>query len=137
MHFYFNLFLSKSNGRKLEFLISWVKWGDDMYVWGWLLVAIFFEVAGTTSLKISHGLTKLIPSICTFVFYGISFCALAFSLKKLDIGIAYAIWSGIGTAAIACIGIFYFGESVSLLKIISFILIIIGVIGLRIANGTH
>lgn len=103
-----------------------------MNPWVSLTIAILLEVAGTTSLKISTGLTKLIPSLLTMVFYFSSFIALAFTLKKIEVGIAYAIWSGLGTALIACIGIIYFGESISMQKILFIALIIIGVIGLNL-----
>ncbi len=108
-----------------------------MNTWIWLIFAIIFEVSGTTCLKLSVGLSKLIPSLLTGVFYVISFSMLAFALKKMEVGLAYAIWSGLGTGLIALVGILYFGESISLIKVISLILIIAGVIGLNLAGGTH
>lgn len=108
-----------------------------MSAWLWLIIAILFEVAGTMSLKLSFGLTRLIPSLFVFIFYSISFTTLAFALKRLDLSLTYAIWAGLGTALIAIIGIFYFNEPFSLLKMISILLIIIGVIGLNLAGGVH
>jgi len=99
--------------------------------WLYLASAILFEVAGTTSMKLSHGFTRLLPSILIFVFYAISFVSLTFAIKKIDMSISYAIWSGIGTALIAVIGVYWFMESMSMLKITSIVLIIIGVIGLN------
>lgn len=107
-----------------------------MNTWVWLIIAIVFEVAGTTSLKISNGFSKGWPSLFTALFYAASFYLLALTLKKLDVGIAYAMWSGLGTALIACVGIYYFGEVLSLIKVISIILIIVGVIGLNL-SGAH
>lgn len=99
------------------------------------MIAILFELTGTTFLKISYGFTRFIPSLLTFAFYVVSFTSLAIALKKIDVGIAYAIWSGAGTALIACVGVFYFGEVLTPWKVIFIALIIIGVIGLNILEG--
>lgn len=98
----------------------------------YLLLAILFEVAGTTSMKLSNGFTHLTPSIFIFVFYALSFTFLTLTLKRLDVSLAYAIWSGLGTLLIALIGVSYFNEPMSILKGISLSLIIVGVIGLRL-----
>ncbi len=103
--------------------------------WVWLFLAIIFEVSGTTFLKISYGMSKLVPTLLTIVFYGVSFSCLSISLKTLEVGIAYSIWSGLGTALIAVIGIYYFSESLTLIKVVSIFLIIVGVIGLNLAAG--
>jgi small multidrug resistance pump len=105
-----------------------------MISWLFLLVAILSEVAGTICMKLSTGLTKLIPTIVMFVLYGISFTALAFSLKTIDVSVSYAIWSGLGTAVIAVAGYFIFGEPLGAFKIVSICLIIAGVVGLNIAG---
>ncbi len=101
-----------------------------MKEWAFLAGAIVFEVAGTTLMKISDGLTKLVPSVLLFVFYIISFALLS---------LAYAIWYGVGTAtitaAITAIGIYYFQEPVSALKLASILLIILGVVGLNLGGG--
>jgi len=106
-----------------------------MQSWVFLICAIFLEVAGTSCMKLSEGFTKLIPSILIFLFYGLSFTALTFALKKIDISIAYAVWSGIGTAVVAVIGFTYFKESMTMLKIASICLIIIGVVGLNLSGA--
>ena len=100
--------------------------------WLYLASAILFEVAGTTSMKLSLGFTRLLPSILIFVFYAVSFVSLTFAIKKIDMSVSYAIWSGIGTALIAIIGVYWFKESMSMLKVSSIVLIIIGVIGLNL-----
>ena len=105
--------------------------------WLYLILAIFFEVSGTTCMKLSQGFTKLLPSILLFILYGFSFTSFSLALKKLDVSVAYAVWSGLGTTLIALVGIMWFRESVSVLKIISIALIIIGVIGLNISRGIH
>lgn len=97
--------------------------------------AIFLEVAGTTCMKLSEGFSRLVPSLLIFLFYGFSFTALTFALKKIDISIAYAVWSGIGTAVVALIGFAWFKESMTLLKIVSICLIIAGVVGLNLSGA--
>lgn len=99
--------------------------------WVYLLAAILFEVLGTTCMKLSEGFNNLIPSILIFVFYGCGFTFSTLALEKLEIGFAYSIWSGLGTALIASIGIIWFRESMSLVKFASIALIIMGVIGIN------
>jgi small multidrug resistance pump len=101
---------------------------------GWfsLLAAIVLEVSGTTCMKLSQGFTKVLPSVCMFLFYALSLAALTFAIKKIDLSVAYAVWSGIGTALIAVIGIIWFREPVGALKIVSISLIIAGVVGLNL-----
>ena len=106
-----------------------------MQYWVYLVCAIALEVAGTTSMKISAGFTKLAPSVLIFVFYAASFVMLTFALKKIDVSVAYAIWSGIGTALIACIGMLYFPEPATAVKFVSIGLILLGVVGLNLAGA--
>ena len=105
--------------------------------WLYLALAILLEVSGTTCMKLSEGFTKVVPSILLFVFYSLSFTMLTLSLKKLDVSIAYAVWSGVGTALIAAIGVLWFREPATALKFISLGLIIIGVVGLNLSGGAH
>src|SRR5690349_10565672 len=104
--------------------------------WFYLLLAIVLEVTGTTCMKLSAGFTKTLPSVLMFVFYLLSFSAMTLALKKVDVSVAYAIWSGMGTALIAGIGILWFNEPLTMTKLISLALIIIGVIGLNL-GGAH
>ena len=106
-----------------------------MKYWIILGVAIMLEVSGTVSMKLSDGFSKLWPSIFIFIFYAASFVALTFAIKKIDISVAYAIWSGVGTALIALVGILYFKEAATMLKFASIFLIIAGVAGLRIGSS--
>ena len=101
-----------------------------------LSAAIAAEVIATVSLKASDGFSRPIPSAITVVGYLISFWLLALVLKELSVGTTYAIWSAVGTAAVALIGIAAYGESASVLKIASLGLIVLGVIGLN-AAGAH
>ena len=103
----------------------------------YLVLAILAEVAGTTSLKFSQGFTKLMPSIIVILCYGLSFWLLSLTLKKIDVSIAYAIWSAVGTALITTIGILWFKEPVTAIKIGSIALIILGVVGLNLGGGAH
>lgn len=105
--------------------------------WVYLVIGIFFEVLGTTFLKLSDGFNHLVPSILMFVFWGAGFGFLSFALRKIDISVAYAIWSGTGIAFMAVVGILWFDEVVSGLKIISISLIILGVIGLNFVKDSH
>ncbi|MGH3089955.1 MAG: DMT family transporter [Rubrobacteraceae bacterium] len=102
--------------------------------WVYLVFAILTEVAGTTSMKISEGFTKLVPSVSIFVFYGFSLVLLTMSLKRLDVSLAYAVWSGMGTALIATIGILWFREPLTAIKLVSLALIIVGVVGLNLGG---
>ena len=102
--------------------------------WVYLVCAIIMEVIGTTNMKLSEGFTKTLPSILMFVFYGFSFAFLTLALKKIDLSLSYAIWSGVGTALIAAIGVLYFKEPVTAIKIGSIALIVIGVVGLALVE---
>ncbi len=102
--------------------------------WFFLFLAIIFEVLGTTSMKLSEGFTKIVPSLGMLLFYLLSLAALTIALKKIEMSVAYAIWAGVGTALITIIGLFLFKESLSLLKIISILFIIIGVVGLHLSS---
>lgn len=99
-----------------------------------LLGAIVSEVIGTSALKLSNGFSKLVPSIAVVVAYALSVFLLSLTLKRMGVGTAYAIWSGLGTALIVVIGMIYFKESISVLKVTSILLIIIGVIGLNLGE---
>jgi small multidrug resistance pump len=102
--------------------------------WALLSVAIAFEVVGTTCMKLSHGFTNWLPSAMMFVFYGLAFSCNTFVTKTLDLSITYAVWSGVGTVATALIGIYYFKEPGTALKLVSITLILIGVMGLHSAS---
>jgi small multidrug resistance pump len=103
--------------------------------WVWLATAIAFELMGTTAMKFSDGFSRWQPTLLVFVCYVISFTMMSWSLKEINIGVAYAIWSGVGTAAIAVVGAIYFHEPMTALKIVSMGLIILGVVGLNLQSG--
>ena len=106
-----------------------------MNPWVTLSLAILLEVCGTVCLKLSHGFSRLLPSIGVVCFYLGSFALIAQSLKTLEVGIVYAIWAGVGTALIAVVGILAFGESVTAFKILGLLMIIGGTFLLRMASA--
>jgi len=105
-----------------------------MQYWIYLIAAIVFEVAGTTAMKMSDGFTKTWPSVAMGIFYILSLTALTFALKRFDMSMAYAIWSGLGTALITVVGFYLFKEPLGLVKIASIGLIILGVVGLHLSS---
>ena len=107
-----------------------------MFYWLILYIAIFFEILATICMKLSVGFTKVIPSVLTLIFYLASLILMSFTLEKIEVGTAYAIWSGLGTAGIAIIGVFWFDELASTVKFISIGLIIIGIVGLNLEGVT-
>ena len=102
--------------------------------WLYLSLAILFEVGGTVSLKMSNGFSVLGPSVVVVVFYGISILFLALVLKTMDVGTAYAVWAGLGTALVVIVGIFYFDEPATILRLVFLGMIIAGVVGLHLAE---
>ena len=103
--------------------------------WIYLIIAIIFEVVGTTFMKLSEGLTKLTPSIMMFICYILCFSVFALALKKIEVSVAYAIWSAVGVTLISIIGIMFFSENINAVKIISTLLIIAGVVGLKLSGA--
>jgi small multidrug resistance pump len=93
-----------------------------------LATAIIGEVIATTALKLSDGFTKVIPSIVVTVGYGVAFYFLSLSLKTISIGVAYAIWSGVGIVLTMAVGVFLWRESLDIARIIGSTLIISGVL---------
>ena len=106
---------------------------------GWLLlvVAIVLEVVGTTNMKLSEGFSKVVPSVLVLFFYALSIVALTFAVNRLDVSVAYAVWSGMGTALVAMIGIWFFQESLTTTKLVALGLIIVGVAMLHTTSESH
>lgn len=104
--------------------------------WAVLGVAILFEVAGTTCMRLSEGFSRLTPSVLIFVFYAISFALNAMVIRTLGLSIVYAVWSGAGTVLTALIGYYYFKEPATALKLASAGLIVIGVFGMHASTRT-
>lgn len=102
--------------------------------WLYLILAIIFEVVGTTAMKCANGFVHFKATLLLGIAYFLSLIFLTLALKYWTIGVAYAIWSGLGTALIVLIGIFYFNENLSAVKIVAIGFIILGVIGLHLTQ---
>ncbi|MEA2288513.1 MAG: small multidrug resistance pump [Solirubrobacteraceae bacterium] len=101
-----------------------------------LVLAILLEVAGTIALRATDGFTRLIPSLIMFVSYAGAFYLVAQVLKTMPVSVTYAVWSAVGTAAVAAIGMTVLDEPATVIKIASLVLIVVGVVGLNL-EGTH
>ena len=101
--------------------------------WLFLVVAGVLETAFALCLKASEGFSKPLPTVGFLAFAAGSFSLLALALRDLPVGTAYAVWTGIGAAGTAVAGIYLFGESAAVLRLLSIGLIVAGVVGLRLA----
>jgi len=105
--------------------------------WVLLSIAIAAEILGTLSLKASDGLSKLWPSLGVLIGYALAFTLMAISLKKLDVGITYAIWSGVGIIGAAIGGVIFFDQQLSRMTIIGMAIIIVGVVVMNLGGASH
>jgi len=106
--------------------------------WTFLLIAALLEVGWASGLKYTHGFTKPFPTVLVVIALTASMILLATAARTLPIGTAYAVWTGIGTAGTAVLGMWLFGESASPLRIACIGLIVAGVLGLQLAGeGGH
>lgn len=105
--------------------------------WILLSIAIFAEIVGTLSLKASYGLSKLWPSVGVLVGYATAFTLMAMSLKKLDVGVTYAIWSGVGIVGAAIGGLIFFDQQLSKMTIFGIAIIISGVVVMNLGGTAH
>lgn len=102
--------------------------------WFYLIVAIICETLATTLLKMSNGFSVLLPSIGTIIGYIFCFLFLSLALKTIEMSVAYAIWGAFGILLVSVVGIIFFHESLTLHKLVSIALIIIGTFGLKLAH---
>lgn len=102
--------------------------------WFFLFLAVFFEVTGTSSIKLFDQHFPVIGLIVMYGFVGISYFCLSLSLQKVPVGVAYALWEGIGIVLITIVSALLFNEHISVLKAVSLVLIIVGI--LMIKSGT-
>ncbi|MEV6929272.1 multidrug efflux SMR transporter [Dactylosporangium sp. NPDC051485] len=102
-----------------------------------LVLAIAVEVAGTSLLKATEGFTRFWPTAGVLVAYALAFVFMAQSVKVVPVGVAYAMWSGLGTAAIVAIGAMFLGEPLSAPKVIGVSLVIAGVVVLNVGGASH
>lgn len=102
----------------------------------YLFIAIISEVIATSSLKASEGFTRLYPSVAVVVGYILSFILLSLVLKSMPVGIAYAIWAGMGIVLVACAGFVFFGQKLDAYAIAGMVLIIAGVLVINLLSKT-
>jgi small multidrug resistance pump len=104
--------------------------------WLFLTVAIVAEVFGTTALKASYSFTKFVPSVMVVIGYGLAFYFLSLTLKSIPIGVAYAIWSGLGVVLITLVAWIVYGQKLDLAALIGMVLIVSGVIVMNLFSET-
>lgn len=105
-------------------------------VYLYLLLAIAIEVVATSLLKLSDGFTRLWPTVGSLAGYATAFALLALVVRDMSVGVAYAVWSGLGTAAVVAIGVLFLNESVTATKVAGVLLVIGGVVTLNL-GGAH
>lgn len=103
----------------------------------YLVLAIAFEVGWALCMKKSEGFTRVGYAAATIVMYLLSVVFLALASKKMEIGVAYALWAGTGVALIAILGMAFLGESTSWVKVASIAVIVLGIVGLQLSGGGH
>jgi small multidrug resistance pump len=108
-----------------------------MNAWIYLAIAIAFEIAGTSLLKASNGFSRMGLGIASMACYWVCFGFLAVAMKSIPVGVAYAIWSGVGIIAIAVIGWLVFRQSLNPIQIGFIALICVGAIGLNLTTSAH
>jgi small multidrug resistance pump len=101
----------------------------------WLYLAIVLEVAATVCMKLSDGCSKTIPSVFMVLLYGVSFFPTVMALRRLDVGMAYAVWSAVGTTLITIVGMVLFKEQMSPTKLTALGVIIFGVVMLNLSGN--
>ncbi|MDE1176418.1 MAG: multidrug efflux SMR transporter [Edaphobacter sp.] len=102
----------------------------------WLAGAILSEVIATSSLKASNGFTRLFPSVAVVIGYGTAFYCLSQTLKTIPVGVAYAIWSGLGTVLIAVVGLVLYKQKLDSAAVAGMALIIAGVLVMNLLSKT-
>ncbi len=102
--------------------------------WVMLVIAGLFEVAWALLLKQSEGFTRPWPTVGFLITLFLSMFLLAQALKSLPVGTAYAVWTGVGAAGTAILGMLWLGESRDVLKLLSLVLLLCGIIGLRLTS---
>jgi len=108
-----------------------------MAAWLLVIVAGFLETGFAVCLKLSHGFTRLWPTVAFCAFALGSFGLLTLALRRLDVGPAYAVWTGLGATGTAIYGMIFLGDVVSALKLASITLVILGVMGLQLSGGAR
>lgn len=102
--------------------------------WLFLAMTIVFEVMGTTMMKLSNGFTNLWPSVGVFLCYAVSLAGITLVMRHMELSVAYAVWSGAGTALTVMIGVYLFREPMGALKLASVGLVLVGIVGIKLAS---
>ncbi|MDG5974513.1 small multidrug resistance protein [Hydrogenophaga taeniospiralis CCUG 15921] len=102
------------------------------YSWLLLVASIAAEVAGTIALRYADGFTRPVPSLVVVASYAAAIWLMSLAVRHLEVGLAYAVWAGSGTALTAALGILWFSESMTLLRIAGVVMIVIGVVVLNL-----
>ena len=103
--------------------------------WIYLMIAIVLEVIGTISMKLSNGFSDMKFTVLTFASYMVCYVFMAWALKTIEVGVAYAIWGAVGIVFVSIIGIMFLGEQMNAVKLVSTALIIVGAIGLKLSSN--
>lgn len=105
----------------------------------WLLVIVagLLETGFAVSLKLSHGFSRVGPTVLFAVCALASFGLLTLALKQLEVGPAYAVWTGIGAAGTVLVGMIWLGETASVIKLVSIALVLAGIVGLQLSGGAQ
>jgi small multidrug resistance pump len=101
-----------------------------------LILAIFSETIGTTALQASQQFSRLVPSIIVVIGYAVSFYLLAMALRTIPVGIAYAIWSGLGIVFIALIGLVLFNQRLDMPALLGMAMILAGILVIHLFSGS-
>ncbi|OZI39100.1 QacE family quaternary ammonium compound efflux SMR transporter [Bordetella genomosp. 1] len=104
--------------------------------WVYLGVAIIAEIVATSALKSSEGFSRLLPSVITVLGYGVAFYFLSLTLREIPVGVAYAIWSGVGIVLISLVGVVLFRQTLDLAAILGMTLIVAGVVMINLFSKT-
>ena len=102
-----------------------------------LFFAVIAEIIATSALKMSHGFTRLYPSLVVVIGYSVAFWLMGISLKTLPVSILYSLWAGLGILGIALIGVFYFKEAFTIWHFLGTFLIVVGIIILCMVTDAH
>ena len=105
--------------------------------WALVIIAGLFETGFALSLKASDGFSRPLPTVLFVVFAAASFTLLSLALRTLPVGSAYAVWTGIGAVGTTVAGMLFLGESTEVLKLVSIVLIVAGVVGLQLTSTAH
>ena len=100
--------------------------------WLYLVIAGLFECGWAIGIKYTDGFTKVIPSLLTLSAMTVSFGLLSMAMRTIPVGTAYAVWTGIGVVGVSILGMMLFGESKEVLRIVSLLFIITGIVGLKL-----